>query len=232
MAFPRLFRANATPSGRPVPARQRRNGSVMKPLPMPRRPDQRRQPSCPHRFSSLAGLLDDDPRSGTRPLGRVDPAPRSSRRWPCRSRHAGRPARSRPPAGRHRTSRGCPCASGTSPRNGTPSRSASLRAPPWPKMSDRVPQCGQMKVDMFSTMPSTGTSTLRNMAMPRRASISARSCGVETITAPASGTAWAIVSCASPVPGGMSTTSTSSVAPLDLAQHLRAAPTSPSARAR
>ena len=56
--------------------------------------------------------------------------------------------------------------------------------------------------------------------MPRRASISARSCGVETITAPASGTAWAMVSCASPVPGGMSTTSTSSVAPLHLAQHL------------
>ena len=73
---------------------------------------------------------------------------------------------------------------------------------------------------MFSTMPSTGTSTLRNMAMPRRASISARSCGVETITAPASGTCWAMVSWASPVPGGMSTTSTSSVAPLDLAQHL------------
>ncbi len=73
-----------------------------------------------------------------------------------------------------------------------------------------LPQCGQMKVDMFSTMPSTGTSTLRNIAMPRRASISARSCGVETITAPASGTAWAIVSCASPVPGGMSTTRTSS----------------------
>ena len=46
--------------------------------------------------------------------------------------------------------------------------------------------------------------------MPLRASISARSCGVETITAPASGTCCAIVSCASPVPGGMSTTRTSS----------------------
>ena len=64
---------------------------------------------------------------------------------------------------------------------------------------------------MFSTMPSTGTLTRRNMAMPRRASISARSCGVETITAPLSGTCCAMVSCASPVPGGMSTTMTSSV---------------------
>ncbi len=64
---------------------------------------------------------------------------------------------------------------------------------------------------MFSTMPSTGTLTRRNMAMPRRASIKAKSCGVETITAPLSGTCCAMVSCASPVPGGISTTITSSV---------------------
>ena len=64
---------------------------------------------------------------------------------------------------------------------------------------------------MFSTIPSTGTLTRLNMAMPRRASINARSCGVETITAPLSGTCWAMVSWASPVPGGMSTTITSSV---------------------
>ena len=63
---------------------------------------------------------------------------------------------------------------------------------------------------MFSTMPSTGTATLRNMLSPLRASISAMSCGVETITAPDSATRWASVSWASPVPGGMSTTSTSS----------------------
>ena len=37
---------------------------------------------------------------------------------------------------------------------------------------------------MFSTMPSTGTATLRNMASPLRASIRAMSCGVETMTAP------------------------------------------------
>jgi len=36
------------------------------------------------------------------------------------------------------------------------------------------------------------------------------SCGVETMTAPASGTCCAMVSCASPVPGGRSTTMTSS----------------------
>ena len=36
------------------------------------------------------------------------------------------------------------------------------------------------------------------------------SCGVETMTAPASGTCCAIVNCASPVPGGMSTTMMSS----------------------
>ena len=46
--------------------------------------------------------------------------------------------------------------------------------------------------------------------MPRRASMSAKSCGVETMMAPASGTCWAIVSWASPVPGGISTTITSS----------------------
>jgi len=48
------------------------------------------------------------------------------------------------------------------------------------------------------------------MLRPLRASASAMSCGVETMTAPASGTRWAMVSWASPVPGGMSTTRTSS----------------------
>ena len=73
-------------------------------------------------------------------------------------------------------------------------------------MSVVSPQCGQTKVDMFSTMPMTGTLTLRNMASPLRASISATSCGVVTITAPASGMLWVTVSCASPVPGGRSRT--------------------------
>ena len=63
---------------------------------------------------------------------------------------------------------------------------------------------------MFSMIPSTGTLTFSNIAKPLRASISAMSCGVETITAPASATCCAIVNCASPVPGGMSTIMTSS----------------------
>ena len=63
---------------------------------------------------------------------------------------------------------------------------------------------------MFSINPSTFTPTSPNMATARRASISARSCGVETITAPSGFSFWASVSCTSPVPGGRSITSTSS----------------------
>src|ERR1051325_10037350 len=51
---------------------------------------------------------------------------------------------------------------------------------------------------MFSTMPRTGTLTLRNIARPLRASISATSCGVVTMTAPVSGTFWVLVRCAAP----------------------------------
>ena len=101
-----------------------------------------------------------------------------------------------------------------------PSFSASSLAPPWPKMSERSPHLGQMNELMFSMMPSTGTSTLRNMLRPLRASISARSCGVETMMAPDSGTCCAMVSCTSPVPGGMSITSTSRSPQVDVAQHL------------
>ena len=57
---------------------------------------------------------------------------------------------------------------------------------------------------MFSTMPNTGTSILRNIARPLRASKRATSCGVVTITAPATVTFWITDSWASPVPGGMS----------------------------
>ena len=59
---------------------------------------------------------------------------------------------------------------------------------------------------MFSTMPSTGTATFSNIFRPLRASASAMSCGVVTITAPETGTRCARVSWISPVPGGMSTT--------------------------
>src|SRR5438874_1053401 len=78
--------------------------------------------------------------------------------------------------------------------------------PPGPNIGVIRLQAGQQKPDMFSINPRIGMFTFRNIAMPRRASISARSCGVETITAPASGACCAMVSCASPVPGGKSTT--------------------------
>ncbi|CFU08527.1 Uncharacterised protein [Bordetella pertussis] len=59
---------------------------------------------------------------------------------------------------------------------------------------------------MFSTTPRMGTCTFWNMRRPLRASSSAMSCGVVTMTAPATGTFCARVSAMSPVPGGMSTT--------------------------
>ena len=58
---------------------------------------------------------------------------------------------------------------------------------------------------MFSTTPSTGTCTFWNISSPLRASASAMSCGVVTMTAPLTGTRCASVSWMSPVPGGMST---------------------------
>jgi len=77
--------------------------------------------------------------------------------------------------------------------------------PPWPKMGSSCPQWLQMWTLMFSTTPSTGTCTFSNILRPLRASISAMSCGVVTITAPVTGTFWASDSWMSPVPGGMST---------------------------
>ena len=79
-------------------------------------------------------------------------------------------------------------------------------APPSPKMWLSWPQFGQMWVDMFSTMPRIGMPTFSNILRPLRASISAMSCGVVTITAPVTGTFCASVSWMSPVPGGRSTT--------------------------
>jgi hypothetical protein len=72
-------------------------------------------------------------------------------------------------------------------------------------MCEAWPQAGQTWTLMFSTTPSTGTSTLRNIISPLRASSNAMSWGVVTMMAPASGTRWARVSWVSPVPGGMST---------------------------
>ena len=53
---------------------------------------------------------------------------------------------------------------------------------------------------MFSTMPSTGTSTFWNMRSPLRASSSAMSCGVVTMTAPLTGTRCDKVSWCRPCP--------------------------------
>jgi hypothetical protein len=58
---------------------------------------------------------------------------------------------------------------------------------------------------MFSTSPRMGTPTFSNMVTALRASASAMSCGVVTMTAPVSGTRWLRLSWMSPVPGGMST---------------------------
>jgi hypothetical protein len=58
---------------------------------------------------------------------------------------------------------------------------------------------------MFSTMPRMGTPTFSNIFRPLRASSSAMSCGVVTMTAPVRGTRCDSVSAMSPVPGGMST---------------------------
>src|SRR5208337_2602470 len=59
---------------------------------------------------------------------------------------------------------------------------------------------------MFSTTPRIGQCTWRNILTARLASSSATSWGVVTITAPSSETCCASVNCASPVPGGRSTT--------------------------
>ena len=72
-------------------------------------------------------------------------------------------------------------------------------------------------------IPSTGTLVLLNRSTARRASISDRSCGVETITAPAGRERWISDSCTSPVPGGRSTSS-SSQSPQSASIRLASAP--------
>ncbi len=71
-------------------------------------------------------------------------------------------------------------------------------------MCSAWPHWVQMCTAMFSTTPRIGTPTFSNIFRPLRASSSAMSCGVVTITAPVSGTRWESVSWMSPVPGGMS----------------------------
>jgi len=66
---------------------------------------------------------------------------------------------------------------GTSPNTGTSNSAARRRAPPLPKMSYRLLHAGHTNPLMFSTIPSTGMLTLRNMAIAFTASSSATSCG-------------------------------------------------------
>src|SRR5436309_8478372 len=99
-----------------------------------------------------------------------------------------------------------PSWSGTAPRNGTPRRLAADSAPPWLKISWRCPQLGHTYQLMFSISPSGVTFSLRNICSALTAMSVATSCGVQTIATPVSGTAWANVRDASPVPGGRSMT--------------------------
>src|SRR5437773_3184137 len=96
--------------------------------------------------------------------------------------------------------------SGIAPRNGTPSLLAADSAPPWLKISCRWPQLGHTYQLMFSMRPSGVTLSLRNICSALTAMSVATSCGVHTMATPVSGTAWASVSDASPVPGGRSMT--------------------------
>src|SRR5690348_166712 len=66
-------------------------------------------------------------------------------------------------------------------------------------------QLEQICVLMFSMMPRMGIPTFSNILSPFRASSSAISCGVVTMTAPVTGTFCASVNWISPVPGGIST---------------------------
>jgi hypothetical protein len=57
---------------------------------------------------------------------------------------------------------------------------------------------------MFSTTATHGTCSLLNIRTPFSTSMNASFCGVVTTTAAVIGSTWQIVSCTSPVPGGMS----------------------------
>src|SRR5687768_4311293 len=143
-------------------------------------------------------------------LGHSPQAPDKTRRAISRKRSAmgesGREWTIGSPASPEGATSSC---SGIVPRNGTPYRSAVDRPPPCEKIWCSEPQSGHTNVPMFSTIPITRAPTLSNMRRPFRASMSAMSCGVVTMIAPSRGTAWVRVRCASPVPGGMSTTSQS-----------------------
>ena len=73
---------------------------------------------------------------------------------------------------------------------------------------------------MFSTTPSTGTSTRFHIAMAFSTSMTDTSCGVVTITAPVMGISCDSDSCASPVPGRQVDQQVVERPPLDVLQEL------------
>ena len=89
--------------------------------------------------------------------------------------------------------------SGTWPSIGTPSSVASRSPPPAPNTSDV----------MFSITPTTRMPVFCAIVAARDATSWASGCGVVTTTTSARGSSWPREIATSPVPGGMSTTSTS-----------------------
>ena len=89
--------------------------------------------------------------------------------------------------------------SGTLPSIGTPSSPARWAPPPEPNISDV----------MFSTTPTTRMPVFCAITAAREATSWASGCGVVTMIASARGKSWPSEIETSPVPGGMSTTSTS-----------------------
>lgn len=74
---------------------------------------------------------------------------------------------------------------GTSPRKSILCFSQALVTPEFaPNMWVLFWQCGQVKSDIFCTIPRIGVWIVLNMLMPLTASFKAMSCGVETMTAP------------------------------------------------
>ena len=145
-----------------------------------------------------------------RPPSSQTPSPtpgRQARRRPSPRHCRGSRPRS---AFRRRRPRGYPAATGSRP--GIP----CLDEPPlpWRRRGRKYRRDGRSWGSSRSSCSRPGPGrahwSFSNIRTPRRASISAISCGVETITAPVSATRCAMVNCASPVPGGMSTTRISS----------------------
>mmetsp|Transcript_27330 Transcript_27330/g.81989 ORF Transcript_27330/g.81989 Transcript_27330/m.81989 type:complete len:201 (+) Transcript_27330:249-851(+) len=101
--------------------------------------------------------------------------------------------------------------SGVGPaRRASRSRHAAAERP-WlsAKVALRARAPGASTSHIFSTTATTGTSTSSKSATPLTTSAKARRDGVVTTTAASMARTWLSVSCASPVPGGQSTTNAS-----------------------